>query len=57
MRGESQHQGTTFARPPAQTARTDLVWPLLFALVALLAVWAVWFLAPGYVLHIPVAGS
>jgi hypothetical protein len=47
MPGGSHHQATAFARPPAQSTGTSLVWPLLFALVALLAVWAVWFLAPG----------
>jgi hypothetical protein len=60
MRVERHHQRTIFARPPAQTARTSLVWPLLFGLAALLAVWAVWavwFFAPGYVLPIVVVGS
>ena len=57
MRVELQNQRTMCARPPAQTSRTSLVWPLLFALAALLAVWAVWLFAPGYVVHIPVVGS
>jgi hypothetical protein len=57
MRVERHHQRTIFARPPAQTARTSLVWPLLFGLAALLAVWAVWFFAPGYVLPIVLVGS
>ncbi len=46
MRVENYHGGTTLAPPPAQTAHTGLAW-LLFAPLALLAVWAVWFLAPG----------
>ncbi len=57
MRVERQNQRTMCARPPAQSSRTSLVWPLLFALAALLAVWAVWLFAPGYVVHIPVVGS
>jgi hypothetical protein len=48
MRVERYSRGTTLAPPPAQIAHTSLVWPLLFMLLALLAVWAVWFLAPGY---------
>jgi hypothetical protein len=54
---ECHNCGTTLAPPPAQTAHTSLVWPLLFMVLALLAVWAVWFLAPGYLLHIPGDGS
>ena len=48
MRVERYNRGTALAPPPAQSAHTSLAWPLLFMFVALLAVWAVWFLAPGY---------
>ena len=48
MRVERYNRGT-LAPPPAQIAPASLTWPLLFVLLALLAVWAVWL--PAIVLY------